>query len=61
MPKLPVVSGKECRKALERLGFQGVRQSGSHLVMRRGDVGCVVPMHPELKTARSLASCARQE
>jgi len=50
MPKLPVVSGKECRKALERLGFDYVRQRGSHVVMKRDDAGCVVPMHAEIKT-----------
>jgi predicted RNA binding protein YcfA (HicA-like mRNA interferase family) len=39
MPKLPVVSGKECRKALERLGFKEARERGSHLVMRRAVSG----------------------
>ena len=50
MPKLPVVSGKECRKALGHLGFEEARQRGSHLVMRRGASGCVVPMHAAIKT-----------
>ena len=50
MPKLPVVSGKECRKALGKLGFEEVRQRGSHVVMKRDDAGCVVPMHAEIKT-----------
>jgi predicted RNA binding protein YcfA (HicA-like mRNA interferase family) len=50
MPKLPVVSGKECRKALGNLGFEEVRQRGSHVVMKRGEAGCVVPMHAEIKT-----------
>ena len=50
MPKLPVVSGKECCKALGHLGFEEVRQRGSHRVMRRGETGCVVPMHAEIKT-----------
>ena len=35
---------------LGRLGFDEVRQRGSHLVMRRGEGGCVVPMHGEIKT-----------
>jgi predicted RNA binding protein YcfA (HicA-like mRNA interferase family) len=35
---------------LERLGFFVVRQRGSHVVLRRGSVGCVVPNHRELKT-----------
>lgn len=50
MPKLPVVSGKECRRALGRLGFEEVRQRGSHVVMKRGESGCVVPMHAQIKT-----------
>lgn len=49
MPKLPVVSGAEVVRALERLGFVIVRQRGSHLVMRRGSAGCVVQNHRELK------------
>ncbi len=50
MPKLPVVSEKECRKALERLGFAEARQRGSHVVMRSGESGCTVPMHAKIKT-----------
>ena len=48
MPKLPDVSGKEARRALERLGFVFRRQSGSHVILRRGSRGCVVPMHREI-------------
>ena len=54
MPKLPRVSGAEVVRALTRLGFEQVRQRGSHVVLRREDSngvrGCVVPMHPELAT-----------
>jgi predicted RNA binding protein YcfA (HicA-like mRNA interferase family) len=50
MPKLPRTSGAAIVKALERLGFVKVRQSGSHVIMRRGTKGCVVPMHSEVKT-----------
>lgn len=49
MSKLPVVSGADAVRALERLGFVVARQRGSHIVMRRGSVGCVVPNHQELK------------
>lgn len=48
MPKLPDVSGKEVRRTLERLGFVFKRQSGSHVIMRRANRGCVVPMHREI-------------
>ena len=49
MPKLPRISGTECVAALRRLGFEVVRQRGSHVVLRRGPQGCVVPTHRELK------------
>jgi predicted RNA binding protein YcfA (HicA-like mRNA interferase family) len=46
-------------RALERLGFSIVRQRGSHIVMRRGASGCVVPNHREIKTG-TLAGVLRQ-
>jgi predicted RNA binding protein YcfA (HicA-like mRNA interferase family) len=49
MPKLPVVSGPELVRVLQRLGFQQVSQRGSHAKLRRGTVRCVVPLHRELK------------
>jgi len=48
MPKLPLVSGVEASKALQRLGFVFLRQRGSHAILRRGERGCVVPMHREI-------------
>jgi predicted RNA binding protein YcfA (HicA-like mRNA interferase family) len=42
MPSLPRVSGAQTIRALERLGFVVVRQRGSHVVLRRGAIGCVV-------------------
>jgi predicted RNA binding protein YcfA (HicA-like mRNA interferase family) len=54
MPKLPVVSGADVVHALQRLGFTLVRQRGSHIVMRRGSSGCVVPNHRELKLGTLL-------
>ena len=59
MPKLPHVSGAAAIRALERLGFLKVRQSGSHVIMRRGSSGCVVPMHSEIKVG-TLAGLLRQ-
>ena len=59
MPKLPHVSGAEIQRALERLGFQKVRQSGSHVIMKRESKGCVVPMHGEVKVG-TLAGALRQ-
>lgn len=53
MPKMPRISSREAIRALERLGFEQVRQTGSHVVMNKeieaGKIGCVVPIHRELK------------
>ena len=50
MPKLLLVSGTEVIWTLERLGFIVLRQKGSHIILRRGPTGCVVPNHREIKT-----------
>lgn len=63
MPKLPRISSRETIRALERLGFEQVRQTGSHVVMKkateRGEIGCVVPVHRELKVG-TLSSILKQ-
>jgi len=59
MPKLPLLSGRAIVEALERLGFVQVRQRGSHVVMRRQERGCVVPLHREVKTG-TLRGVLRQ-
>ena len=48
-PSLPHVSGADVVRALQKLGFEVVRQKGSHVIMRRGAAGCVVPQHREIK------------
>lgn len=56
-PALPVVSGKETARALERVGFEQVGQRGSHVKLKRDDGRIViVPMHRELApgTLRSV-------
>ena len=50
MPKLPRISGKQCISVFKILGFEEVRQRGSHVVLKMGEAGCVVPMHHELRT-----------
>jgi predicted RNA binding protein YcfA (HicA-like mRNA interferase family) len=47
MSSLPVISGRECAKALGKVGFQLLRQHGSHLVLRRDNpfAQLVVPEH----------------
>ena len=59
MPKLPVVSGAEVVRALQRLGFVVQRQRGSHIVMRRQLDGCVVPNHRQIKVG-TLAGLLKQ-
>jgi predicted RNA binding protein YcfA (HicA-like mRNA interferase family) len=59
MPKFPHVSGAQAIRVLERLGFVVARQNGSHIVMRKGSVGCVVPNHKEVKIG-TLAGVLRQ-
>ncbi|MBF0566919.1 MAG: type II toxin-antitoxin system HicA family toxin [Nitrospirae bacterium] len=48
--KLPVVSGRQCVKALERSGFQFIRQRSSHIILCRDNpyTQVVVPDHREL-------------
>lgn len=52
MPKLRVLSGSAVCKILKKHGFVQVRQSGSHIIMRRqlADRGITVPIpnHSEL-------------
>ena len=46
-------------RALRLLGFEQVRQSGSHVILRRESKGCVVPLHAEIKVG-TLAGVLRQ-
>jgi predicted RNA binding protein YcfA (HicA-like mRNA interferase family) len=48
VPKLPVLSGEELIKALEKAGFRQVRQRGSHMSLEKGSYKTVVPLHEEL-------------
>jgi predicted RNA binding protein YcfA (HicA-like mRNA interferase family) len=59
MPEWPHLSGAEVVRTLERLGFVQQRQRGSHVVMRKGASGCVVPLHREVKLG-TLAGLVRQ-
>ena len=59
MPEFLVCWGAEVIRALERLGFRLVRQRGSHVMLRNGVVGCVVPVHRELKRG-TLSGILRQ-
>ncbi len=49
MSKIPGLSGTDIVRELEHLDFVVVRQRGSHIIMRKGITGCVVPNHKEVK------------
>ena len=52
MHKLPVVSGKDLIKFLKKLGYEIVRQRGSHIRLRKeteyGIHNITVPYHEEI-------------
>lgn len=54
MPKLPVISGKKLIKMLTKLGYEIIRQKGSHIRLRKitslGEHKITVPFHQELAT-----------
>ncbi len=61
MSKLPVISGMECVKALEKIGFSVNRQRGSHIILVREEprITVSVPDHKELDRG-TLRSIIRQ-
>lgn len=53
MPKLRPAKPEEVQRVLEKLGFQRIRQSGSHVVYRHPDGRwTTVPIHPGKDVAR---------
>ena len=69
MPRLPRLPASAVIAALQRLGFQVVRQKGSHVVLRRpssipesgkASVTCVVPLHRRDLAVGTLGSVLRQ-
>lgn len=53
MPKLPVISGADAIKKLEKLGYSVSRQKGSHVRLHHSTDAnkkpLTVPLHSELK------------
>ncbi|HLC54198.1 MAG TPA: type II toxin-antitoxin system HicA family toxin [Candidatus Nanoarchaeia archaeon] len=55
MAKLPQLSAAELAKILKKLGFEIIRQEGSHMFFRHSDGRTtVVPNHPGEKIGRGL-------
>jgi predicted RNA binding protein YcfA (HicA-like mRNA interferase family) len=52
LQKRPVISGEKLLKVLVRLGYEIIRQRGSHVRLRKltaaGDHNITVPLHNEL-------------
>ena len=52
MPGLPVVSGKDLVKVLSKLGYQIIRQRGSHVQLKcitpAGEHTITIPIHDEI-------------
>jgi predicted RNA binding protein YcfA (HicA-like mRNA interferase family) len=50
MPQLPVISGREARRAFEKVGWVFNRQRGSHMVLIRPGtpINLSIPDHREL-------------
>lgn len=47
--KLPLLSGKQVHRALERLGFEEIARRGSHVKMKHADGRLIVfPYHDEI-------------
>ncbi len=62
MPHVPVISGRNAVKAFESLGWQVVRQRGSHIIMiKLGHISTLsIPDHKEVArgTLRKLIRLA---
>lgn len=55
MSKLPLLTGGELIKILHKIGFNKIRQEGSHVFLRHPDGRTtVVPNHPGEKIDRGL-------
>jgi len=50
MSRLPILTGVELIKILEKVGFKIIRQKGSHLFLKHQDNRTtIIPVHKELK------------
>ena len=53
--KLPLISGKELIKILTKIGFEPIRQKGSHVYLRHKDGrSTVVPVHASKDIGKGL-------
>ncbi len=53
--KLPLLDAKELIKILNKMGFEVIRQRGSHIYMKHKDGRCtIVPLHSGRDIGRGL-------
>ncbi len=53
--KLPLLSGQELIKILKKIGFEEIRQKGSHVILKHGDGRTtVVPIHSGTDIGKGL-------
>jgi predicted RNA binding protein YcfA (HicA-like mRNA interferase family) len=60
MPKPPILKPRQVMSALEKAGFRQVRQRGSHVQFKRGNLLVTVPNHPGDLNPQVLRSILRQ-
>lgn len=60
MPKPSVVKSRKVIRVLEDIGFYKVRQRGSHLQMKRGNLLVTIPIHSGDLNPGTLRSILRQ-
>ena len=60
MPKLPRIKPREVIKALERVGFVFIKQTGSHRIYVKGKLGVTVAYHNKDLKPKTLKHIIRQ-
>ena len=63
MPKLPRMTGRQVIIVLKRLGFEIIRQHGSHVTLNNpySNVVCTVPVHAnKILAPKTLKSIIKQ-
>jgi predicted RNA binding protein YcfA (HicA-like mRNA interferase family) len=60
MPRLPALRPRQVIAALQRAGFTVVRQRGSHVQLKRGNLLVTVPVHSGDLRAEVFRSILRQ-
>ncbi|MBI2452132.1 type II toxin-antitoxin system HicA family toxin [Candidatus Pacearchaeota archaeon] len=58
--KLKNIKSKEVLRILQKQGFEIRRQSGTHVILRKGDRTVVVPVHRDIMPIGTLKSIEKQ-